>query len=227
MFGKLKEVSKTIIINAGHWDDPHTPRVDDPGASHNHVLEAVECMKIRDELVPLLEHRGYVVHAVPDELNLRKSIDWANEKAVSLNAGLAIDIHLNSLSDPSARGTEAFFGTSKISEDIATVLASSVSEKLKLPNRGAKPDTQTAVGSLGWIRQTKMWASLIEVCFVSNAEDMAALQGDGGYRKAAVGIGDAVDYLFGMQQSAENPLEAYTTMQLITELQLRIKNGTL
>jgi len=72
-----------------------------------------------------------------------------------------------------------------------------------------------------------MWASLVEVGFISNPEDIAAIQGDGGYRKAAVGIADAVDYLFGMQQSAENPLEAYTTMQLISELQLRIKNGTL
>lgn len=227
MFADLKDVSRTIIINAGHWDDPKTSPVDDPGASHNHVLEAVECMKIRDELVPLLEHRGYVVHAVPDELNLRKSIDWANEKATSLNAGLAIDIHLNSLSDPAARGTEAFFGTSKTSESIASVLASTVSNKLGIPNRGAKPDTQTAVGSLGWIRQTKMWASLVEVCFVSNDEDMAILQREGGYRKAAEGIADAIDYLYGMEMVAENPLEAYTTMQLVQELQLRIKNGNL
>lgn len=227
MFGLLKNVSKTIIVNAGHWDDPHTATIEDPGASHNHVTEAVECMKIRDELVPLLKARGYTVHSVPDELSLRESIAWANKKAPKLNDALAIDIHLNYLSNSEARGTESFYGKSATSKAIATALASGVSSKLGIPSRGAKPDTQTAVGSLGWIRKTTMWASLIEICFLTNPDDMAALHGEGGYRKAALGIADGVDYMFGVKTEVENPLEKYTTTQLVEELQLRIRNGNL
>lgn len=228
MFGKLKDVEKLIIINAGHWDDPDTPGIDDPGASYNHVVEQVEVAKVRDRLVPMLQDRGYTVKMVPDHLNLARSIEWANQQTQELNGGLAIDIHLNYLSDTSARGTEAFYGESETSKAIATTLATHMSSGLGIPNRGAKPDTQTAVGSLGWIRKTKMWASLIEVCFLTNEEDINTLQGPEGYRKAAKAIADGVDYLFGQQESQpENPLRKYATMDLVEELQWRIRNNSL
>lgn len=228
MFAKLKDVEKLIIVNAGHWDDPHTPGIDDPGASYNHVIEQVEVAKIRDRVVPMLQERGYTVKMVPDRLNLVKSIEWANQQTQELNGGLAIDIHLNYLSNTDARGTEAFYGTSDTSKDIATAMATHMASALEIPNRGAKPDTQTAVGSLGWIRKTKMWATLIEVCFLSNEADINVLQGPDGYRKAAKAIADAVDYLFGQQeQPTENPLREYATMDLIEELQWRIRNNSL
>lgn len=228
MFGKLKDVQKLIIINAGHWDNPDTPGIDDPGASYNHVIEQVEVAKIRDRLVPMLQERGYTVKSVPDRLNLPKSIEWANQQTQELNGGLAIDIHLNYLSDTNARGTEAFYGESETSKAIASTLAHHMAAGLGIPDRGAKPDTQTAVGSLGWIRKTKMWASLIEVCFLSNEADINALQGPDGYRKAAKSIADAVDYLFGKEeQPADNPLREYATMELIEELQWRIRNNAL
>lgn len=228
MFGKLKDVQKVVIINAGHWDDPHTPGIDDPGASFNHVTEQVECAKIRDRLVPILAARGYIVKVVPDNLSLPKSIEYANTVTQELNGALAIDIHLNYLSDTSARGVEAFHGESETSADIAKVISSSVSSALGIPNRGEKPDTQTAVGSLGWIRQTKMWATLIEVCFLTNAEDMKVLLADDGHRKAAEGIANGVDYLFGVtEKPADLPLRQFATMELIRELQWRIKNNAL
>ena len=227
MFGKLRDVQKIIIVNAGHWDDPHTPGIDDPGASYNHVVEQVEVAKIRDRLIPMLVDRGYEVKAVPDRLDLVKSIAWANQQAQGLNDGLAIDIHLNYLSNTEARGTEAFYGTSETSQAIATAMATHMASGLGIPNRGAKPDTQTAVGSLGWIRKTNMWATLIEVCFLSNEEDITALQSPEGYRKAAKAIADAVDYLYGVETEVENPLREYATMDLVEELQWRIRNNSL
>lgn len=227
MFSELKDVSRTLIINAGHWDDPHTPGVEDPGASHNHITEAVECMKIRDALVPILLERGYTVHEVPDELNLRESIAWANEKAPNLNDALAVDIHLNYLSNKEARGVESFHGTSEKSIKIATALAAGVAGGLGIPNRGAKPDTQTYVGSLGWIRKTTMWASLIEVCFLSNTEDIEALRAPDGYMKAATGIANSIDHLYGQESPPENPLKDIPTMKLIEELQRRIRDKEL
>jgi len=226
----LKDVKRTILVNAGHFDDPDTLHIEDSGARHNGVIEAVECIKIRDALVPVLTARGYRVLAVPDNLSLPKSIAWANEKAPNLNDALAIDIHLNYLSNEGVRGTEAFYGTSTTSRKIAEVLSARVAKALAIPNRGAKPDTQTAVGSLGWIRKTTMWASLIEVCFLTNAKDIQALRGDGGYHKAAMGIANGIDELFGNatppvqppEEQPENVLKNFTTAQLFAEISRRI-----
>lgn len=223
----LQNVKKNIIINAGHWDDPDTVHVEDPGASFNGVQEAIEAIKIRDKVTPLLERLGFIVYRVPDHLDLRKSIAWANEKAPKLNDALAIDIHLNYLSDTNARGTESFYGVSPTSKVIASKLAEHVSERLGIPNRGAKSDTQTAVGSLGWIRNTTMWASLIEICFLTNVKDMAELRGPGGYDRAAQGIARGVSDLFGVpytineqstEEDAETKKKKAEIIRLINEL---------
>jgi N-acetylmuramoyl-L-alanine amidase len=226
----LQNVKRTIILNAGHWDIAGTPHIEDSGAQHNGVIEAVECIKIRDALVPVLEARGYKVLQVPDDLNLPKSIEWANKQAPNLNDALAIDIHLNYLSNTSARGTETFYGTSSTSKKIAEVLSLRISKALGIPNRGAKPDTQTAVGSLGWIRKTTMWASLVEICFLTNDKDILALRANGGYHTAAMGIANGVDELFGNAQvpveppeeAPESVLKNFTTAQLFAEISRRI-----
>lgn len=196
----LKYTKKTIIINAGHWDDPDTSYIDDPGATFNHVQEAIQAIKIRDLLVPMLESSGFKVFVVPDELDLKESIFWANNKAPKLKDALAVDIHLNYLSNTAVRGSEAFYGTSDTSRAIASALTDNVSKGLKIPNRGAKPDTKTAVGSLGWIRKTTMWASLIEVCFLTNKFDMEVLMGEDGHQKAALGIANGICEIFGVKK---------------------------
>ena len=199
----LAQTKKHIILNAGHYDDPDTPHIDDPGATANRVREAVEVMKIRDHVVPLLRQAGFVVSSVPDELDLRESIAWANKKAPQLNDGLAIDIHLNYLSNASVRGTETFYGKTDTSRKIAQALAESTADALSIPNRGAKPDTKTAVGSLGWIRKTSMWASLIEVCFLTNADDMNTLHAPDGHQNAARGIVNGICEIFGVEKLPE------------------------
>jgi len=199
----LENTKRHIILNAGHYDDPDTPHFDDPGATTNQVREAVEVIKIRDRVSRLLRLARFSVSEVPDTLDLRESIDWANQKAPSLNDGLAIDIHLNYLSDQRARGTETFYGTSETSEEIASLLAKGTAEAMNIPNRGAKPDTQTAVGSLGWIRKTTMWATLVEICFLTNPEDMEVLHGEDGYEKAARGVVNGVCDIFGVPRLSE------------------------
>lgn len=185
----LQNVKKRIIVNAGHFDN-------DPGAVT--LVERDEAEKIRDAFVDVMQNKGFEVLVIPDNLDLPQSIAQANKWAGTLNDALCIDIHLNSASNKAVRGVEAFHGTSGTSKDIATALVNAVSLSLGLPNRGARPDTQTAVGSLGWIRQTKAWATLIEVAYISNAEDMAVLTGKDGYKKAALGIARAVHELFGV-----------------------------
>ena len=195
----LPNTKKNIIINSGHHKA-------DSGATHKDIIERDECYKVRDALVPILQARGYTVYDVPDDLDLAKSIRWANNVAPRLDSGLAIDIHFNSLSNTSVGGTEAFYGTSETSEKIAAALSSGISKALGTRNRGAKPDTQSAVGSLGWIRKTTMWASLVEICFITNDSDMELIKAENGYIKAATGIADGIDEIYG-KDSPQPPVE--------------------
>jgi len=72
------------------------------------------------------------------------------------------------------KGYRSFF---ILLHEVGHIVAEKADYSSGVPNRGAKPDTQTAVGSLGWIRKTTMWASLVEVCFLTNPEDMKILHG--------------------------------------------------
>lgn len=192
----LADVARKIVINAGHFDG-------DPGAVT--LKEADEVKKIRDQAVIALKAAGFEVVPVPDDLDLKKSIAFANTAIKDLNGGLCIDIHLNANNDPKARGTEAYHGTSDTSKKIAEAMSRNVAKALKLSDRGAKPDTETHVGSLGWIRQTKGWATLVEVAFITNAADMAALRTAAGYKAAGKGIADAAVELFGASSPTPEP----------------------
>lgn len=200
----LIKAKKIIYLNAGHFDDPGTPHIEDPGAKHLIFVELTETMKIRDALVPKLELAGFTVLPVPDDLNLRHSIDWTNDRAKKLNDGLALDIHLNYLSDKTQRGTEAFYGTSDTTKQIGEKLCEKVSVSLNTLNRHSKPDTMSFPGELGWIRQTNCWASLLEVCFLTNAQDMTALHAEGGYNKVAIAITEAIAEIFGVKLKNDN-----------------------
>lgn len=197
----LPTTKKVIILNAGHWDDPATAGIDDPGAKSGTMVEGTICKKIRDEVVPMLEACGFTVHQVPDNLNLAKSIQWANAKAPAVDDALAVDIHLNSSNTAAASGTEAYHGSTETSRKIGEAIGQALSAELGINYRGSFSDKNAAVGSLGWIRQTKMWATLIEVAFISNARDMAVLMGSGGIEKAARGITKGICTVFGVEYS--------------------------
>lgn len=192
----LGSVAQKIILNAGHDDK-------DPGAVT--LKEADEAKKIRDAAADALAKIGFEVILVPDDLDLKKSIAFANKAAPKLDDALCIDIHLNSSSTKSVRGTEAFYGTSDKSKEIAASMSANVAKALGFKDRGAKPDTQSAVGSLGWIRQTKAWATLIEVAFITNADDMKMLRSEAGYRLAGQGIAAACAELFGIESPIPGP----------------------
>lgn len=157
-----------IFINAGH-------HLKDSGNITQGTTEANATMVIRDELKKILPNLLYV----PDNLTLKESIAWVNERA-ALN-DLAIDIHLNANNDINLRGTECYYFMHK---DLAAKLSLSVSTALGIGNRGAKPDSQSYVGSLGWLRNTVCKALVLECLYMSNKQDFSALSGG----KIALGI---------------------------------------
>lgn len=173
-------MNKTIILDAGHNN------ADDCGAAAHGTTEAVEAIKIRDNLAKLLEQNFEVV-VIPDDLNLKKSIEWVNEKYKTLDDGLALSIHLNAGGGGNASGAETFYyPNNEISKNIAETIINHYSKITGFKNRGAKPDTASAVGHLGWIRDTNPWSCLIECCFIDNIDDIRKLQNE--YDKVASAI---------------------------------------
>jgi hypothetical protein len=163
-----------IFISAGHFNR-------DSGAiSILGTKEADEMMRTRDLLAAELQSRGLIQNQdfflVPDNIDLGPTIRWINAR--SQPGDIAVEIHGDSAS-PSAQGATAFHiaGNSQRQADAQKLVNSLVVAVTGLRNRGAKPDTTTRFGRLGFCRDVDIPSVLIELCFLSNRNDMALLTG--------------------------------------------------
>ena len=217
---------RRVVINGGHSDDPDTPQIDEPGAVVEGIVEAEINMAIRDELVPLLRGAGFEVFAVPDELRLRPSIDWANKQVKYLNDGFDLSLHFNSSRNTSVRGTEVYYyKDDKTSREMAAILSRNVAKALGTIDRGAKSDTTTRFKRLGWIRNTNGWAILLEVEYMSSIEGMRAVRAPGMYRKIAEAIVASMKEIYGIEEEPEPEISGTETMmeRLMKELAKLLK----
>jgi N-acetylmuramoyl-L-alanine amidase len=160
--------------------------------------------------VSLLRADGFEVISIPDDPNLHFSIDYANRYAQNIADALAIDIHLNYEGLRRKSGTEVYgFAGSPKSIQIADVMARNISQAIGLPNNGGKPDTQAAVGSLGWVRETNCWAVVVEPLYLDNLIDQRLIS-EGKHELIAQGIVNGVLELFGI------PTKKLDTLQIST-----------
>jgi N-acetylmuramoyl-L-alanine amidase len=103
--------------------------------------------------------------------DVNRGSDYINQqvkKANSKSYDVVVQIHFNSSSSSSANGSEVIYRSSK-----GKVYAQKVQNKLKtvFKDRGVKHDINDLKRDLGWLRQTKAPAILIETCFVSSKID--------------------------------------------------------
>ncbi|NEP63869.1 MAG: cell wall hydrolase, partial [Symploca sp. SIO2G7] len=69
-----------IFISAGHGGIEEEGR--DPGTIAGGTTEAQEMILLRDQIVPELRSRGFEVLSVPDDLSLRQTHQWINDRAL-------------------------------------------------------------------------------------------------------------------------------------------------
>ena len=102
------------------------------------------------------------------------SLDYRTKKANNENSDYFISIHLNSASNPSAKGCEVWLydENSKL-QTLANNLCNNLATKMNTPNRGVKYSKKLAV-----LKNTKMPALLIEIDFISNKEVENYLRND-------------------------------------------------
>ena len=102
------------------------------------------------------------------------SLDYRTKKANNENSDYFISIHLNSATNPSAKGCEVWLydENSKL-QTLANNLCNNLATKMNTPNRGIKYSKKLAV-----LKNTKMPALLIEIDFISNKEVENYLRND-------------------------------------------------
>jgi hypothetical protein len=177
-----------IFISAGHGGIEQGGR--DPGSIVGNTTEAQEMILLRDLVVPELRSRGFEVLSVPDDLSASQTIGWINSRARS--GDVALEIHADAFSNPDVRGATAFYiaNNTERKTQAEMLLYALVRRLPQLPNRGAKPDTATGIGSVSFCRDTILPSVLIEVGFLSNPDDRSLLQNR--RRDVALGLADGL-----------------------------------
>lgn len=162
-----------ILVNAGHTIS---------GAGYGAVgilKESEETRKIANALINELKKRNHsVVNCTIDKSTnyLKEVVDKANK-----NGGdLFVSIHLNAFNG-NAYGSEVYTWKGAKNNKVCDEL-----QKLGFKNRGIKNGNHLYV-----IRNTKMEAILVEVCFIDNKNDIA-LYKKLGVEKIAKAIADGI-----------------------------------
>lgn len=177
-----------IFISAGHGD--RINGITDPGAVVGGTTEAREMILLRDFVVAELRSRGVEVLTVPDTLNLSQSIDWINTRA--RRDDVAVDLRADAFSNPSVRGATAYYITNNDERrrNAELVLLSLIRRVPQLPSRGAKPDSDTGLGSLPFCRFTVPPSLVLIVGFLTNPDDRFIIQNQ--RRDLALGVADGL-----------------------------------
>lgn len=162
---------RKVFLSAGH-----SPK--EPGAAGNGYKEELLAIEFRDLLTTELKALG--VNPVLDDNQNALSKTLAYFKNLTATDSICVDIHWNASDNPLATGTEVLVPLqySSFEYNLATVLANeiknSIGTKLRGTN-GVKTEADSHHGRLGWMRLTGE-NILIEMCFISNAQDMDKYQ---------------------------------------------------
>lgn len=163
-----------IGINAGHT------KFGKGTGANKYLNESVETRKLVSEMMSLLSETGHEVYYLgvdKSNNNLKYVVDEANKQGIDL----FISIHLNG---GAGQGSEVYTYEGKLLSKAKKVLNGLVN--LGFKNRGIKDGS-----SLYVIKNTKMTAILIEVCFVDSKSDVELYQ-KLGHKKIAEAIVNAI-----------------------------------
>lgn len=173
-----------IILDAGHGGK-------DQGSSYGEVLEKDINLEITKKTKDILKKSGYQVKLTREDdtfINIHERANYANKK----NAKVFVSIHCNSLEKGQADGIETFYAESKEmdSKPLAQAIQTNASKKTEALDRGVKTADYVV------IKETEMPAALVEVGFLSDANERELLQQEEYQQKLAEGIAAGIlEYL--------------------------------
>lgn len=141
------------------------------------INESVEdaLIRIRNLIADKLRSQGFKVLEVPDELDLAEAIAWINRRARPND--VALSIQMDVFANPEARGASAFYITNNQERraQAELLLRQLLQDVTTLVSQGAKPDTETALGGLGFTRQVTIPSIVLNIGFATNPTDRTIL----------------------------------------------------
>jgi N-acetylmuramoyl-L-alanine amidase len=174
----------TAFISAGH--NPKGIKVD-PGAVTNGLHEANLTVEFRNLVVSELLKRSVTVITDKDDERLGEYLT----RIKTGSGSVVLEFHFDAAESPKATGATSLYGSDADRLDIAFAkeLVEITSKTLGIKNRGALSEKDSHRGSLGLMREQGI-VSLLEVCFISNPDDIKAYNN---YKKElAVKVADIV-----------------------------------
>lgn len=183
-----------ISLNAGHLVGV------DPGAVSGGYQEAVLVNTVQDACSRVLR-RDYLLELEDTDKLYTDDVTEANQ----LGVDYAIEFHLNSSTNPAAHGFETFVytghaGSLTLQRNLHSRLFA-IMQKYGVTgrDRGAKQATQ-----YWYLRGTKMPSIIVEFCFVSNPQEVAA------FAKSAEKIGEDCAHAIAAAVSLPKKAVGYT-----------------
>lgn len=162
-------------------------------------------LKEKDITLKLALKVGKILNDKGVKLNYTRKEDKTlslNQRSVianNSNSRYFLSIHINAAANESANGTETFaFSKGTEGEKLATSVNNNLVKVIGLINRGVK------FNNFAVLRETKMPAALVEVCFISNPKEEAMLKDERFLDKAAEGIARGVIEFLGLKWGEEN-----------------------
>ncbi|GAV16040.1 N-acetylmuramoyl-L-alanine amidase family protein [Paenibacillus sp. chi10] len=177
--------AKLVVIDPGHGGS-------DPGTSgYSNQVEKDFTLALSLKVQALLLEEPEIKVVMTRETDVYPTRTERVQLANTGKADVFVSIHGNSVKDsPKTTGTETFYYQRSSSKSLAEVIHRHLIEAIGLKDRGVKN------GDLQVIRETTMPAVLLEIGFLSNPEEEAALLSDSFQDKAAQAIVDGIkEYL--------------------------------
>ena len=174
MYGTASEKDKIrIYIDQGHNPLPYHNN----GAEGNGLYEQDVTFDIGCRLAELLIQDGrFEVCLSRSDQNTVLGTDKASslkervDGAADFNADYCISLHINAYTQDSANGIEVFSAEDNLSYSFGSSLLQGMVDATRLKNRGMKPSSGLYI-----LENAEMPAVLLEMGFISNADDAAVL----------------------------------------------------
>lgn len=161
---------RSIFLSSGHSDKVGRDR----GAAGNGYIEGVLTVEFRDLLEKELKSLGAKVYKDGNDTILAQTIAFFKGK--TLSDSIVIDTHWNA-GNALATGTEVLVSavSTPFEKKLAKDVVDEIAETLGIKNRGVKTELDSQHKRLGFLHITGE-NILIEMCFISNANDMKKYQ---------------------------------------------------
>jgi N-acetylmuramoyl-L-alanine amidase len=184
---------KKVWVDAGHGGY-------DPGAVSGGAIEAVINLSVAIKLKEILEAAGYAVGMSRDSSTYVSPGARARAANADPDVFLFLSLHCNAAMNQEANGIEAFTSHGQTKADdyaeaiLNTLMSAFPTKRLRADYRDGDADKE---GNFTVLTATRMPAVLIEMGFITNAEERAWLQEPDTQTRLAMAIATGVSIVEG------------------------------